>query len=323
MTEIPTFKVYDSLNAAKERMGDLKRTVYSAASTTKAGTLTELKGAMALGGYQTYKPVVEAFDSAVDNMVKGFMANPYNITSVLTQNTGNYNAESFTYNKDEAAKDKGKILLKINPSTGLPTIDDSAPNYEKQKEEAETWVKNQFMVMLDNEQKKTTTSQISRQPETEGERNDRIDKQNASNIAQQIIDFATSKDKSIAGNAQVALDQYKIPVSKSKNILRVPIINSKGVYTGSTRDVNLNAPLEKIVREVASSIAVPLGQNENYFIQEGIRYGKGKSANIESDYNPLDNTAPSTEYNVTASGLPTNAASGATFVNKSGVGSKY
>jgi hypothetical protein len=163
LNEIKTFKVYDALTTAKGRLGNQIETLYSAAKTSGAGTITKLVGEKAIGKYAQFKPAIDEFNVAVNKMVGSFFTNPYNMSSVLTENVGGkYNSESFTYNKDEADKDPSKILLKINKGTGLPTLDETGKNYGTQKKEAEDWVKNQFMSMLDSERTVQTTSQLSR-----------------------------------------------------------------------------------------------------------------------------------------------------------------
>ena len=161
-TEIKAYKVYDALETAKKRLGTEINTIQNMATLSKTGSVTKLIGVKALKGYEKFKPVVDEFEKAMNGMVESMLVDPYHVTSVLTQNVGGYNAESYTYNKDEAAKDPSKILLTINKSSGLPTLDESGPNYKKQKEEAKDWIKTQFMSMLDRGVTVDTTSQLHR-----------------------------------------------------------------------------------------------------------------------------------------------------------------
>jgi hypothetical protein len=89
------------------------------------------------------------------------------VISVLGENTGNYSSESFTYDKEAAAKDPKKILLTIDPRTQTATMDENAPHYKKQYEEAAAWVKTSLMSKLDSEAKVSTTGQLS---ETEAQK---------------------------------------------------------------------------------------------------------------------------------------------------------
>jgi len=87
---------------------------------------------------------------------------PYNLTSILTQNTGKYGADSFTTDRTLADKDKTKILLKIDPSTGLNTMDETGPHYKEQRKEAYDYAKTQLLSKIDREKKvQTSTGQLS------------------------------------------------------------------------------------------------------------------------------------------------------------------
>jgi hypothetical protein len=168
LTRIPTFKVNDAMNSAKKELGVVTRAMYDAATTIGAGTITELTGPAALEKYPEFETEIKNFQTAIDGKVKSWLVDPYHVSSLLTQEIG-YSAESYTYDKDEAAKDKSKILLKINPSTQLPTLDTDAPNYQSQYNEAKEFVKSQLISRLDSEVKISTTSQMQRQSKTEAE----------------------------------------------------------------------------------------------------------------------------------------------------------
>jgi len=160
LTKIAAFKTDESLNAYKKSLGVQTEAIYTAATMSGAGTIVSLTGPGAIEKYPKYKGVIESFNESIDDKIGSWLSNPYNITSVLTQDTGNYSAESFTYDKDEASKDPSKILLKINPSTQLPTIDPNGLNYEAQKKEAAEYLKNQLIIKIDSEKKIQTTAQI-------------------------------------------------------------------------------------------------------------------------------------------------------------------
>jgi hypothetical protein len=100
--------------------------------------------------YPQFEAPVKKFNDAIEQTINGYFSNPYHISSVLTENTGNYSAESYTWSKEEAAKDKGKLLLKMDPLTGLPTLDESAPNYKEQEQEARDYVKKIILGKLDS-----------------------------------------------------------------------------------------------------------------------------------------------------------------------------
>jgi len=153
LADIPTWDADAAINNTVKNMGEIKNTLYTAATTTKEGTVTELMGLKEneASTDPTVKAIVKNANNAIDQQINSYFANPYNITSVLTENVGTYGQESFTYDKEEAAKDKSKILIKINQSTGLPIIDTDGANYKTQLKEAKDWVRTQLLSRLDNE----------------------------------------------------------------------------------------------------------------------------------------------------------------------------
>jgi hypothetical protein len=150
-------------------LGDLKDAVYRAATTSRAGTITELTGINFLNTNikdPATKAIVNNFNDAVNYEVDSyFESNPLNVASVLGDDTGKYNFKSFTFDKDEADKDPKKILLKIDPVYKMPTPDTDAKNYQAQLKEAKDYVKNQILIKLDNERKISTTGQLSESEE--------------------------------------------------------------------------------------------------------------------------------------------------------------
>ena len=153
LADIPTWDANTAINNTVKNMGEIKNTLFTAATTTKQGSVIELMGLKQneASTDPAVKAVVDNANKAIDQQINSYFANPYNITSVLTEDLGTYSQDSFTYNKEEAAKDKGKILIKINPSTGLPTIDTDGANYKAQVAEAKDWVRTQMLARLDNE----------------------------------------------------------------------------------------------------------------------------------------------------------------------------
>lgn len=153
LADIPTWDANGAINNTIKNMGEIKNTLFTAATTTKQGSVIELMGLKQneASTDPAVKAVVDNANKAIDQQINSYFANPYNITSVLTENLGTYSQDSFTYDKEEAAKDKSKILIKINPSTGLPTIDTDGANYKAQLKEAKDWVRVEMLSRLDNE----------------------------------------------------------------------------------------------------------------------------------------------------------------------------
>ena len=167
LQKVPTFDVDGKTNNLVKNLGDIKDAIYSAASTSRAGTITELTGLQFLKTVKdpATRAIVNNFNDAINDQVNSYFSNPYNIISVLTENLGKYNSKSFTFDKDIADKDPNKILLKIDPTTQMGTLDETGKNYEKQKEQATDYVRTQILSKLDAERKVSTTGQLSESEE--------------------------------------------------------------------------------------------------------------------------------------------------------------
>jgi hypothetical protein len=170
-TPIPAWDADGAINDIVGKMGKNEEFLYQAAGTMRAGTITKLLGLGALEGEYAKKgkdgkPLYPQFKDSIDNINKGIndaissqFSNPYNISSVLTQNLGGkYNQDSYTFDKDVAASDKGKILLKIDATTGLSTLDKESPNFKAQEQEARDWVKGQMLSKMDSKRELSTTA---------------------------------------------------------------------------------------------------------------------------------------------------------------------
>lgn len=170
MHDIPTFDVDKATTNTVANFGTRKNVLYDAATTAGAGTITELMGIDFLSTLQdpTTKKIVSDINTSINDQVDSyFAASPYNLSSVMTENLGKYNAQSFTFNKDEADKDPGKVLVKVDPNTQMTTLDDKGKNYAAQKKEAAEWVKRDILRKMDQERGIKTTTQSELQETTE------------------------------------------------------------------------------------------------------------------------------------------------------------
>jgi hypothetical protein len=169
LADIPAFKVEEAMNNTVKNLGVSMDYIYQAATKTGAGTVTKLLGVGALQGeaakHPEFKDSIDKANAAINSTIDSYFANDYNISSVLTQNTGKYSQESFTYDKDVAAKDKSKILLKINQTTGLPIIDKSGSHYKEQEQEARQWVRTQLLGKIDDKREIDVTGTIPYGPQ--------------------------------------------------------------------------------------------------------------------------------------------------------------
>ena len=170
---IPSFKLDEAVNKDVESLGGISDFLYDAATITRAGSITKLIGYGAIAGeyakkdkdgnplYPQFADSVNNFNNAIEETINKYFTNPYNISSVLTENTGNYSAESYTVYKEEAAKDKTKLLKKLDPKTGLYVLDMDGPHYKEQEQEAREYVRKLILSKLDSKREFSTTSQSS------------------------------------------------------------------------------------------------------------------------------------------------------------------
>jgi hypothetical protein len=171
--KVPSFKLNEAVNKDVESLGVDSDYIYQAATIMGAGSITKLIGYGAIAGeyakkdkdgnplYPQFADSIDKFNNAIEETMNGYFANPYHVSSVLTENTGNYSAESYTWDKEEAKKDKSKLLKKLDPKTGLPVLDMDAPHYKEQEQEARDYVKKIILGKLDSKREISTTSQSS------------------------------------------------------------------------------------------------------------------------------------------------------------------
>ena len=159
---VPTFQTDKQTTEWVKNFADKKTAVYQHATTSGAGTITEYLGPEFLSKLTNPidKQIASDFNKSIDDLVSSKIGDPYNMMSVLTENTGRYDNNSFTFDKDLASKDKSKILVMVDPASGQTNLDKTAPNYESQKKEASAYVKGQILLKLDAEKKITTTGQL-------------------------------------------------------------------------------------------------------------------------------------------------------------------
>jgi hypothetical protein len=210
------------MNNTVKNLGESMDYIYQAATKTGAGTVTKLLGIGALQGevkkHPEFQDSIDKANSAINSTIDSYFANDYNISSVLTQNTGKYSQESFTYDKDVAAKDKSKILLKINQSSGLPTIDKSGAQYKEQEQEARDWVRTQLLGKIDDKREVDVTGTIPYGPQPQQWQNQ------AAGDAQLFKDEGNFISKLYSGDDQevkAAVDHFN-GLSNVKKVVRNP-----------------------------------------------------------------------------------------------------
>jgi len=194
MHDVPTFDVGKATTDTVANFGSRKDILYSAASTAGAGTITELMGPdfLAVKKDPTTQKIVNDMNDAINDKVSSFFSNPYNLSSVMTENLGKYNAQSFTFDKDESDNDPNKILVKVDPNTQMTTLDNTGKNYEAQKKEASDWVRRDILSKMDQERGIKTTAQNElqeRRAKTEGEYAREDEESDAKEFARQLVNL--------------------------------------------------------------------------------------------------------------------------------------
>jgi hypothetical protein len=284
LAEIPTFKVDDAMNKAKAGLGTLVESIYKNATISGAGTITQLTGPNAISRYPQYAAEIKTFNKAIDNQIASWFSNPYNLSSVLTENLDKYNSESFTYDKEEAKADPSKILLKINPSTQLPTLDESGANYAAQKKEAEAWVKSSFLSKLDSEVKVTTTAQTQLQERSAANRQYGDEKaakeKDAVNFGEQLANLVSGD----ANKADAAVKYFAglgVDLKRGKGV--------DGAIEVSDKNGNFikyaygNKSPEELEKAIVSALNVN-GLPEDLILKNAARFSKGKTVNTKDEF---------------------------------------
>lgn len=286
--DVPTFDVDKATTNTVANFGTRKDVLYRAATMSRAGTITELMGIDFLKTLKdpTDRKIVSDMNKAIDDQVSSFFSNPYNLSSVLTENLGKYNAQSFTFDKDVANSDASKILVKIDPNTQMTTLDPTGKNYEAQRKEAADWVRTDILRKMDQERKMSTTSQITRQDEPEWKyRQGQADKE-ASNTANMIGKLWYGNDNEVRSG----IDYFKGIKNKDgetlfKDITRtgtgveVVLRNGETEFLSFVNSDGTPKTQEDFIRSAGPLLAGQL--DINTALQKG-SYQKGRKFNKES-----------------------------------------
>jgi hypothetical protein len=223
LQKVATFDVDNKTTNFVKNLGDIKDAAYRSASTARAGSITEYTGYEFIKNLKDPidRKIAQNFSDAINDQVGYYLTNPYNVTSVLTENLGKYDSNSFTFDKDLADKDPNKILLKIDPNTQMGTLDSTGKNYKSQLDEASGYVRTQILSKMDAERKISTTSQL--QDQSAEWKADRADKNKEASTAASMLGKLWYGDDKVAGSAVDYFKGFK---------------NNKGeiLFTNITRD---------------------------------------------------------------------------------------
>jgi hypothetical protein len=195
--KVPTLQIEDIMNKWVPTVGKQKDYIYQIATNSKAGSIVELMGVGALDNLEKehpelkdklgdYKKVIDDFNLSLTQQVKAWLPSPYQVASILTENLGGkYNADSYVWDENIAKADKTKILKKVDPLTGMVTLDENAPHYKEQKQEAEDWIRTSLLNKLDQGRSLTVTgtTPYAPQPREESEYKVRTREENKEKIS--------------------------------------------------------------------------------------------------------------------------------------------
>jgi predicted RNA binding protein with dsRBD fold (UPF0201 family) len=229
-------------------LGDLKDAMYSAASTTRAGTITELTGIEFLKTNikdPATKAIIENFNKSLNYEAESYLSNPLNTADILGDKIGKYDYKSFTFDRELADKDPNKILKTIDPVTQMTTLDKTGKYYNQQYNEAKDFIKTQILVKLDNERKISTTGQLSESAYTR-ERAARINRDKPEDktpvIAGEILNLTTtdSKGKKNIIGATQRIENVSFPAGKGIELVadQLSYNSKKGVLELSGKKIS-------------------------------------------------------------------------------------
>ena len=165
---VPTFDVDNANLDYTKGLGTKKDYWYEAATTSGAGTITEFTGLQFLQNLTRPSDIaiVKNINDSINNQIDYYFTDENKLMGVLTENLAKYDSNSFTFNKDIADANEKKILVMVNPSTGMTSLDETGKNYKKQYAEASEYVRTDILAKMDAKREISTTGQLSESAET-------------------------------------------------------------------------------------------------------------------------------------------------------------
>jgi len=281
------FDVDANTSATAKAFGSRFQAVYQAATTAGAGTISEFLGTQAMDTtkYPQFKGIVDEMNTAIDDQIESYFASPdnMNLVSVLGDDVGEYSSDSFTYDKDLAAKDPKKILLKIDPRTQTPVMDSNGPNYKKQKEEATAWMKRNLMSKLDSESKITPTAQLRDEtfrPSAGDRQQDALERD--SQIFGETVAKATTSNNLAVKSASIRALDAKLQ-GTGYRLLNNPKGFDKGIYIYNEADpsqsmntTNENDPDASFIALQSGINSILQGVDRGYLEDKAVKAGRKK-----------------------------------------------
>tara|TARA_R110000868_G_scaffold232285_1_gene485772 strand:- start:341 stop:2251 length:1911 start_codon:yes stop_codon:yes gene_type:complete len=278
--KVPTLQIEEIMNKWVPTVGKQKDYIYQIATNSKAGSIVELMGVGALdnlekehpelkGKLGDYKKVIDDFNLSLTQQVKAWLPSPYQVASILTENLGGkYNADSYVWDENIAKADKTKILKKVDPLTGMVTLDENAPHYKEQKQEAEDWIRTSLLNKFDQERGIKVTSTTPYAPQ------------------QREFEFKAAQDK-------------KKDISITSDIGALWGGSDKQIQQALTAFRDMNADIQDISRD-ADGVTVKIKDpNTNKIVTRGLPF-KGADGNIMTQEEFIKEAAPLLAGNINA-----------------------
>jgi hypothetical protein len=297
LQKVPSFKLDEVVNKDVESLAIDTDFIYDAASTTGAGSITKLIGYGAIAGeyakkdkdgnllYPELAAPVGKMKDAVTQTVNKYFSNIYNISSVLTENTGKYSAESYTWDKEEAAKDKTKLLKKLDPKTGLPVLDMDGPHYKEQEQEAREYVEKTILGKLDAKREIVPIQKEQKQyaPEHIGDRGDKI--KQAKNFGENLGTLIAGLTDEDVGNSARYTGQFagrQVIRENGKIIVRNMDGTGESIF-------DLKGDPKKLASGIISAFGV---ENEDAALKSAYETIGNKPSNLTTNVTAITSTPP-------------------------------
>jgi hypothetical protein len=271
-----SFDKYDvsaNMDTFVETLGDELNVLYSAATTSKAGTATEVLNIMDRKALpKNLQGVVMTFEEAETKKLQSFLTNPYNVSSILTENVKfapSGKQYDFTYDENQAKANDNYILLRNNE----PQFSDN------QKKQALEYLRLEARLRYDKKVGVNVSGQLQQAPQRMFDvnlANYNKEKLDADSAGQAIAAILFSDNTSDAQNASAYFGNQKIIFKKTGANLTVT--TNKGTSSYNLSGANNNEITNSIVGALN-----PLGLNAS-MVRDAVRkYVGNRSLNLTTN----------------------------------------
>ena len=283
LQKVPAFKLDEAVTKDVASLAVDSDFIYKAASVTGAGSITKLIGYGAIAGeyekkdkngnplYPEFADSVGKMRDAITQTVNKYFSDPYTVSSILTENTGKYSAESYTVSREEAAKDKTKLLKTLDPKTGLYVLDKNGPHYKEQEQEAREYVEKTILGKLDAKREITPTSQTQlqeRRAKTAAEIGQETAEADAVNVAQNLVYALTGDANQSSAGTKYMTGLTGLPFEKTTEGISLTDENGNVQTFKFKADGKTLADPTAFTKSFIGPIAKKTGLNQDDVIRE-------------------------------------------------------